>query len=61
MLMLGKIIVGLIIWLEIVLKLVGFDFWGKFVGSNTRSNKGSWNSWLVLKRTDRCQLLLFPG
>ena len=32
----------------------------KFVGNlcNTSLNKSSWNNWVVLNRTDRCQLLL---
>ena len=61
-------IMGLVILLEIVWKLVCM-YWiffffgggGEFVVSNTSLNKSSWNNWVVLKRTDRCQLFLSPG
>ena len=54
------------IWSEIVLKLVGNGldfFWGKLFGhvNNTSLNKNSSNNWVVMKRTDRCQLLLPPA
>ena len=53
---------GLVMLLEIVLKPAGniLDFLFKFVASNGSSNKSSWNSWVVLKRIDRCQFLLSP-
>ena len=45
------------------LEIVGIvlDVWGQFVGNrcNTRLNKSS-NNCIVLKRADRCQLLLTP-
>ena len=49
---------------EIVLELVvnGLDFVWKLVGnlSKTSLDKSSWNYWVILKRTDRFQLLC-PG
>ena len=51
--------------LEIVLKLAGngLDFLWKFVEnvSNISLNRSTWNNWVVLKRTDRYQVLMSSG
>ena len=44
---------GFVIWLEIV--ILGEICW------NQHHLKSSWDNWVVLKRTVRCQLLLSPG
>ena len=51
---------GLVIWFEIILKHDenGLDYVWKC--EPTSLNKSSGNNWVVLKRTDRCQLLLNP-